>query len=332
VVWWWWLACGGGGPAEPAGPLLYVQEVDGLAQTAVRRPASAEPTVLGGLPGMVYPGPADPQGTHALVVSAVDDEAGHRETLALVPLAGGAPLILAPPAEVLRQPSWSPDGTFLVFESSQHSFRDLYRVQRDGTGLTRLTDAPHGSFEPTVSPDGQRVLFASSRDGNAEIYVMGADGSAPQRLTQEPADDTQPAWFPDGRIGWLRQIGSSVLLFRMNADGSQAHVVRKREGPTLDLAWAPSPDGTRVAITQQTGPRAMDVVIVPLDGGPEVRLGGDGVDEMPAWSADGAWLAWTSAQTGDPEIFIATADGRVQRQLTTRPGPDWLPRWGPAAR
>jgi hypothetical protein len=38
-----------------------------------------------------------------LVVSAVDDEAGHRETLALVPLAGGAPLILAPPAEPLGE-------------------------------------------------------------------------------------------------------------------------------------------------------------------------------------------------------------------------------------
>ena len=321
------FACGGA-PA-PTGTLVYVEETDGVARTARRTLPGGAAARVPGLVDMTYPGPPDPQQTHLVVVSAVDGDAGHRETLSIAPLAGGPVTALAPTAEVVRVPAWSPDGAWLVFESSERSFRDIYRVNRDGTGLARLTDAEHGSFEPSIAPDGSRVVFASSRDGNAEIYAMNPDGSGVTRLTDNRADDTQPAWFPDGTIGWLHQMGNSVLLWRMNADGSGAHVVARRSGPAMHLGWAASPDGKRVAITEQTGPRAVDLVIVDLTSGAEVRLGGDGVDELPAWSPDGAFIAWTSAQTGDPEVWVASADGRTSLRVTDRPGPDWLPRWLP---
>src|SRR5438093_272252 len=75
---------------------------------------------------------------------------------------------------------------------------DVYAVDADGTGLTRLTTDPADDFDPTWSPDGRQIAFRTTRDGNDEIYVMDADGSHQRNLTNDPADDWSPAWSPDG--------------------------------------------------------------------------------------------------------------------------------------
>jgi Tol biopolymer transport system component len=283
------------------------------------------------LEGTLFPAAADPKGTHALVIASHEGERGHRETLALVPLAGGPAVRLAPSAEAVRNPAWSPDGEWLVFESSAASFRDLYKVQRDGTGLQRLTDAPHGSFEPTVSPDGSRIAFASSRDGNAEIYVMNADGTGVKRLTDEPRDDVSPAFTADGsQVLWIRQIGASRLLHRVGVDGSHPHVIRHPDSPVVTHNFVLSPDGTHVALAEQTNARTVNVVVVRLSDRAEVAvLGGDGVDEMPAWSPDSQWVVWSAGQKDEAELWVAQRDGAHARQITRRPGAEWLPRWVP---
>ncbi len=320
-----------GSPPGPRGTVLAIQESDGIPRPVLIDAATGARTDVAAPEGAVFPGPADPRGTHLLLVATAETEVDHREALLLMPRDGGEPKVLAPQAEMLRNPSFSPDGSFIVFESSAESFRDLYRVERDGSGLVRLTDAPHGSFEPQISPDGRRIVFGSSRDGNAEIYVMNADGSEPTRLTESREDDTRPGWLPDGRIAWLHQMGSSKLVWRMDADGSHPHVLRRRTTPTLDHDWAVSPDGGTVLITMQSSPREMDLVVYDVESRTETVLGGPGVDEMPAFSPDGAWFVWTSNQSGDPELWIARHDGSEPRVLSPRPGPDWLPRWLPDA-
>ena len=63
---------------------------------------------------------------------------------------------------------------------------DIYSINPDGTGLTRLTDQPGQDRVPSWSPDGTRIAFASFRGGLWGIYVMGADGSDVALVTEEP--------------------------------------------------------------------------------------------------------------------------------------------------
>jgi TolB protein len=328
------LACSLGPtpPSGPTGTLLAVQEDESGPTAVVVDIATGQRRLLKGVEGQLFPAAPDPLGTHALVIASRDDEQGHHETLTLIPLGEGDPIVLAPSAEMVRNPAFSPDGSWLVFESNANSFRDLYRVNRDGSDFRRLTDEANGSFEPQVSPDGQRIVFASSRDGNAELYTMLADGSDVVRLTDGREDDTKPGWLPDGHIAWLHQMGASKLVWRMDANGENKHVVRRRNEPTLDHDWAISPDGKRMVITMQISARELDLVVVNMEDKTEVTIGGDGVDEMPSWSPDGQWLVWTSAQTGDTELWLARADGSDPRVVAARPGADWLPRWLPAAK
>jgi Tol biopolymer transport system component len=82
----------------------------------------------------------------------------------------------------------------VLFTSMRDGNPEIYAMNADGSGVTRLTTNAAADTNPAWSPDRRRIPFSSTRDGNAEIYVMYADGTAPARLTTNPASDAFPAW------------------------------------------------------------------------------------------------------------------------------------------
>ena len=96
------------------------------------------------------------------------------------------------------QPSWSPDGKRIAFESDRkgnlQNF-EIYVIDADGKNEQRLTENHVDDGSPSWSPDSKRIAFSSNRDGNFEIYVIGANGGNPQNLTNNPNHDVSPAWF-----------------------------------------------------------------------------------------------------------------------------------------
>ncbi len=69
-------------------------------------------------------------------------------------------------------PSWTPDGTRIIFSSNHKNPRsrnfDLYVVGLDGTGLEQITFNPEFDGFPMFSPDGTKLIFASNRNGAKE--------------------------------------------------------------------------------------------------------------------------------------------------------------------
>ena len=83
-------------------------------------------------------------------------------------------------------PAWSPDGGRIVFESYRHGNGngELYVMNANGSGQTRLTNSAGDDGLPAWSPDGTSISFVSNRSGRYRIWVMNADGSNPQPLLQ----------------------------------------------------------------------------------------------------------------------------------------------------
>lgn len=280
-----------------------------------------------------------PDQTALLVLSSrPGDEGRTHDAFALLELArpDAPPRPIGPRAQ-LRNPSFAPDGRWLVFESNAESFRDLYRLELESGVLLRLTHDPRGNFEPDVSPDGGSIAFVSSRDGDAEIYVMSSDGGEPRRLTTSPGDDSAPRWSPaGGTIAFTsnRERGRGIDLYVMDSEGQGQRALvsdPERSAAVLvrDVAW--SPDASRIAFTQVV-PQGQGggVLIVASDTGEilaRTRPAGGGVDEQPVWSPDGESLVFARSSGERSDLVRMRADGSDEEVLTDGQGVYWLPRW-----
>ncbi|HEX6913140.1 MAG TPA: hypothetical protein VF142_22205 [Longimicrobium sp.] len=316
------------------GSIVFVSERDGHADVYAVGPDGRGLRRLTEANSHDYPAAPSPDGASLLTVSTVGEGQSQLERMVLLPLRGtGAGRPLGPLAGRSRSPSWSPDGTWLVFESDSASFRDLYRVRADGTGLVRITRNPEGNFEPAVSPDGRSIAFVSSRDGDAEVYVMRADGGEPRRLTAFYRDDWAPRWSPDGRrIAFLSNREGVDRVYVVGADGTGLRALGAAAGDTAvseaDPAW--SPDGGRIALTLRTRGGGSVVGVVDAAGGPvKVVSAADEVASMPAWSPDGRHLVYAADRDDDADLRVVRADGSAGATIVRSPGPDWLPRWVP---
>lgn len=299
-----------------------------------------------------FPAAVSPDGRTLLLLSSEPLAEGKtHDRFALVELDSsgevlGEPRVIGPEGAALRNPAWSPDGSWLVFESDAASFRDLYRLEIGAASALRLTDNAEGNFEPAVSPDGQSIAFVSSRDGNAELYVMTADGGAPQRLTDSRGDDSQPVWSPDARMiaftsGRALERGHDVFALEPET-GSVTPVVRdgSRTQPVFVRDQVFSPTGDRLAFTELVSARGTAaIVVVDVQTGEVLARsdaqpaeGAASVDEQPSWSPDGEWLVFARSHAGRSDIARMRADGSALERLTAGDGVHWLPRWvgGPA--
>src|SRR5256712_783873 len=97
-----------------------------------------------------------------------------------------------------HNPSWSPDGTKIAFDSNSGGNDEIFTntINADGQGVIRLTINAVFDESPSWSPDGTKIAFESARDGNFEIYTMNADGTGVTRLTNNAASDEEPDWGP----------------------------------------------------------------------------------------------------------------------------------------
>lgn len=209
-------------------------------------------------------------------------------------------------------------GGRIAFSSSRDGNAEIYVMNADGSGVTRLTNDSAPNVDPAWSPDGSRIVFASGRDGNYEIYVMNADGTGQTRLTNNSINDRNPAWCGT-RIAF--QGGSNFYdLFVMNDDGTgvtqltnDAYKTITRESPT----WSPSCD--RIAYSYALGGSSSSIEVMNPDGsGKSTLVAASGVNRNPAWSPDGGRIAFASNRDDGQsyEIYVMNADGTQQTRLT----------------
>src|SRR2546426_61862 len=174
--------------------------------------------------------------------------------------------------------------TQLAFTSAVDGNPEIYVINSNGTGSTRLTMHAASDVEPAWSPDGTKIAFQSDRDGNAEIYVMNADGSNPVRLTNHPAADAEPTWSPDGtKIAFTSDRDGNAEIYVMNADGSavtQLTSVGAAGERHSHPAWYP--DGQKIAFVAASCQVTCSSVIQV------VRANGTDLVELTT-GADPAW-------------------------------------------
>jgi len=118
-------------------------------------------------------------------------------------------------------PAFSPDGSRIAFVSQRDGNAEIYVMNADGTGTTRVSSDPQPDGRPSFMPDGQSLVFHSSRTaGKQEIWAVNVDGTALTQLTRDSVNSS-PAVSPDGQIiAYVSTRNKDGDIWLMNRDGT----------------------------------------------------------------------------------------------------------------
>jgi TolB protein len=202
------------------------------------------------MPGTCWNGP-----TGRIAYSA---DVGPDQVFTALPDGSGVRQVTSGTENGAIEPTFSPDGSKLVFESHRYDSDDpgrLWIVNADGTGLRQLTQGPDDR-QPVWSPAGDRIVFQRQQGGQWDLWTIAPDGTAPFNVTRTRGlDETDASWSPSGTWLVYSSDGRNVdlaSLFTIGADGKGRQRLTRGKR-TYDGAPSWSPDGATIAFESRPG-------------------------------------------------------------------------------
>ena len=263
---------------------------------------------------------------------------------------GGGIFVMGATGEAVRRlsdvgynPSWSPDGRFIVCAqetieqpASRYSNASALWVIDVSTGQRRQVTAGD-AVQPSWSPHGHRIAYwAADATGQRDLWTMPAQGGAPVAVTNDRFVDWSPIWSPDGRyLFFSSDRGGSMNLWRVPVDEATGLAKGDPEPVTTPSSNSAlitmSADGKRLAYVEQSWTQNLMRVAFPPGSRPDpptpVTQGSRFFAE-PQVSPDGQWLATYSLDNSN-NLYVVRTDGTEFRQITDDGFKNIAPRWSP---
>jgi len=185
--------------------------------------------------------------------------------------------------------------------------RTLVWVDRDGVEESLPGAEARAYTGVQISPDGTKIVLEVEGQASLEdLWVYDIVGERTAQLTFDPAADTFPLWMPDGQqVVWQSDREGASALFRRRVDGSGQAT---RIAPLLfyQQPYSITPDGETLLYQEQVAETGWDIAQLSLVGDPDMEalLAEDFGERQPRISPNGRWLAYTSDQSDQPEVFV----------------------------
>ena len=237
-------------------------------------------------------------------------------------------------------PAWSPDGREIAFVSGRGSSTGVWAVGWSNGGTRQLTSFSGAVSAPAWRPGGIDIIF-SGLAGNESALVLTT------RVISEHEDvfGFRPGWLSadevvytaDGLIKRRRLSTGTVDTIPFAAELAFTRRPYTQNRRAFDSV-APrqalgimtpvlSPDGEQIAFAALG-----DLWLMPIDGPPRRLTNDRFVDIDPAWSPDGAQLAFSSDRAGTMDLWVHDIASGRDRRLTSQPTAAGSPVWSPNGR
>jgi TolB protein len=157
----------------------------------------------------------------------------------------------------------------------------LYIVNADGSGATRIATSSGIDTEPRWGPDGQFIYFTSDRGGSPQIYRIANSGGNAERVTFEGSYNVTPRPSPDGKsLAFIARNGGRFQLALMDLATKQTQILTdsaKDESPSF------APNGRMILYATEIAGRGV-LAAVSSDGRVKQKLSVQAADvREPAW-------------------------------------------------
>ena len=176
----------------------------------------------------------------------------------------------------------SPDGRRVSFQSFRSGSLELWVSGSDGSNPMQLTFFGSGlTGAAGWSPDSRRLVIESAAaTGNNELYIVSIEGGPPQHLPTAATSASHPSWSADGQWIYFGDEKAGGIWKVSPQSGASVRL-------TQDQGYRPqeSMDAMRLFYAHETGPDAVEIRSVPMNGGDARPLPG-----MPLLRWGDAWV------------------------------------------
>ncbi|MGA8762071.1 MAG: hypothetical protein WB562_04195, partial [Candidatus Sulfotelmatobacter sp.] len=219
--------------------------------------------------------------------------------------------------------SASEDG-LLVFCTGGTGDWQLVWLDRSGKQVGTVADKLTNLQTARISPQGDRIAFQMDT-GENDIWVLDLARGVRTRLTFGPVANSNPVWSPDGKwIAYASDRNGHANLFRKHSDGSGAEELLLTDDQVVVASdW--SRDGKYLLYSRGPSGSNWQGWALPLEGErkpwlvvPHAANSSSGQAHL---SPDGRWLAYTSNESGGPEVYVmAFRGGQGKWQVSANGG------------
>jgi Tol biopolymer transport system component len=189
----------------------------------------------------------------------------------------------------------SPDDKHLVFsEEEDFSSNAAVWTMELARGLVSpVTNLPHASFLPVWSPDGNEILFSNGNEQRMQLLRQPLNSSKPVTVVDTPGPKFPTDWSDDGRfVTYFTPWPEFVTLKTFVVDLTNSDVEQNARMLFLGSQY-----------------NEAEAVF------------------LPAHSSSGPhWIAYTSTETGRPEVYVRSFP-RTDRKWPISHGGAWQPLW-----
>ncbi len=220
----------------------------------------------------------------------------------------------------------SPDGK-MIYRAGQLQLGAMITVfDTSGLVLDTIGDWER-QYTISLSPDERYVACEiEDQSSSVDIWIHDLVRGIKRRMTFDSLNSFTPIWSPDGEsLAYVTQSGDSTIVYRKSSSGmgDATRLFASKENMFLS-SW--SADGKYLFASKRSN--QSDAWIIPLDSADKSRrlfdLASD--NEQAVLSADGRWLAFTSEESGNLEVYVTSfpaLSGKWQVSINDGDRPRW---------
>jgi Tol biopolymer transport system component len=182
--------------------------------------------------------------------------------------------------------------------------------------------------DPSIAPDEKRFVIAVRRVSEQALAVYDVQRGVLMRMSSNGARHAAPTWMPGGKTLVFDAAGPNLKLgvYRMAADGSGPPEL-VHELPANGHVTSVSPQG-QASVMLNDPSTSTDVWLLDMNGDHQFRQfrRTPAMERQGSFSPDGRWLAYSSNESGRPEVYVEPVPGPGGRwQISSNGGEQ--PRW-----